>query len=262
MIDSSLMRLYRHRELAWEMAVREAQSVYKGSIFGIAWLALKPLIQTAVPLVLISTTWHAAGGEGLNQLDLAAYMLAGMIPWQILSRVLEESTQLVRDRTNLVKQVPFPLETLPLMSLLTSFIGASVSLAVWLMLALYLGKFSWTCLLLPIPVVLLEILIIGLSWGLMMVGVVIKDIRNVVGLALSLCVFLSPVILVQNKVSSRVWFVVLLNPLSHVVIAFRDVLYGEWHPVSWFIFVSSAMVSWYIGATILRRTRLWINDLI
>ena len=262
MTDSSLLRLYRHRELAWEMSVREAQAVYKGSIFGIAWLAFKPLLQTAVPIVLISTTWHHAGGAPLNQLKLAAYMLAGMIPWQILSRGLEESTQLVRDRTNLVKQIQFPLETLPLMSFLTSMIGAAVSLTVWIILAVILNQFSWTCLLLPIPLVLLEILIIGLSWGLMMVGVLLKDIRNVVSLGLFLCGYLSPVILSEKLVSERVWFTILLNPLSHVVIAFRDVLYGDWHPESWLIFVVTALFSWWIGSGILRRNRLWINDLI
>ena len=148
------------------------------------------------------------------------------------------------------------------MSLLTSLIGASVSLIVWLILAVILGQFSWTCLLLPIPLVLLEILIIGLSWGLMMIGVVLKDIRNVVGLTMSLCGYLSPTILRQEMVSERVWFVVLLNPLSHVVIAFRDVFEGELHPISWLVFIVSALVSWLIGSWILRRTRLWINDLI
>lgn len=263
MADSSLMRLYSHRELAWEMAVREAQSVYKGSVFGVFWLGFKPLLQTAVPFVLICTTWQKAAGQQLPQLEIAGYMLAGMIPWQILSRGLEESTQLVRDRATLVKQVQFPLETLPLISSLTSLIGAAVSLVVWLIVAFFLNKLSWTCLLLPIPLILLEFLIIGLSWTLMIIGVVLRDIRNVVGLMLFLCGYVSPVVLRQDMVSEKVWFTVMLNPLSHVVVAFRDVMYGEkLHTESWIVFIVTAWVSWQLGSTVLRRNRLWINDLI
>lgn len=261
---SSLRRLYQHRELAWEMAVRELQAVYKGSLLGIGWLIAKPLIQSFAPLVLVSTAWNS-GNEGrdpIQKAELAAYILAGMIPWQIMARVLEESTQLVHDRSDLVKQVKFPLETLPLMSLLTSLFGAGATLLLWLVMAGRQGLVSWTAVLLPVPLALLLVFVVGCGWGLMIAGAILRDIRNIVGLGMLVGGILPPISMTAKLASPKVWAVSLLNPLAHIVIAFRDVLYGEWHPVSWLIFVVLACSAWMIGGWVLRRNQLWINEFI
>lgn len=258
----AFVAVWSHRILAWEMAKRELMLSNKGALLGVTWLIIRPFVQVAALVVVVAVVFRVHLGQNGGRFDYALYVLAGMVPWQILAKSLEEAPSLVRTRVEILKQVIYPLEILPITSLISALIGPTVALAVYLMLAGISGNLHWTVLLLPIPALLLFAFLLGCAWTLMIPGVLLKDLREVVGVFLGLLIYLSPVVLSEKIAGPRIWHALQFNPLFHVVECFRDVFDGKFHAVSWIVFVSMTFVALALGTFVLNRARAILNELI
>ena len=188
MLNRTLLSFITHWELVREMAIRDLRGTSKGAILGCFWAVLQPLIRTAAYVVIVSFVLGSRlSGEG-GRFNYVVYVLSGMVPWEILSRALQQAPMLIRTRMDLVKQVIYPIETLPMSSLLTGCVGSFVSFVIFLGLSIWSGSIQWTFLLLPVPVVLLLMLVLGVSWAFMIVGVLVKDLQEIVSVLLGLLV--------------------------------------------------------------------------
>lgn len=261
-IMNFLSSILNNRELIYEMAIRELRGVNKGAFLGYIWLALSPLIQVSAYVIIVTFIFNARADSDSGTFDYVIYILSGMIPWQILTQSLQTAPSLIRTRMELVKQVVYPIETLPLTQLFVSSIGTLTSLVVFLVLSIISGTLNWSMLLLPIPFVLLITFILGFSWIFSLAGILIKDLREIITVLLGLIIYASPVIVNEELVSERVWSVIQLNPLSHVVICFRDVFYAEFHATSWIIFVTMALLAFIPGAWLMNKAKILINEYI
>jgi lipopolysaccharide transport system permease protein len=244
------------------MAAREMKGLYQGAVLGLAWLIIRPLVQVVAYVVIVSYVFGVRIGPAAGPVDYAIHVLSGLFAWQAVQRSLEEAPSLVRDRIEILKQVIYPIETLPITAMLSSGLGPAIVLAAYLVLAAATGQLSWTIVLLPIPLALLAGFILGASWILMVIGAVLKDLREMVSVVLGLLVYVSPVLLSEEMVGERLWSIILLNPLAHIVISFRDVLTGGFHPTSWAVFAASAAFALLLGGWLVQRTKLAINELI
>lgn len=257
--DNVYRGLMRHRELVWHMTVRDLKGITKGALLGRLWLIVSPLIQLAVYVAVVSFLLQGAVTDR-GPFDSALYVLSGLIPWQIMAKAIQEAPSLIRDRMELIKQVIYPIETLPLTSLIVGSLSALVSLVLFLALSLIAGKVTWSFLLLPVPLAMLAAFLLGVGWTFSIAGVVFKDLREMVTMLMGLLVYLSPVILSREIVGDRIWSIVLLNPLAHVVICFRDVFRSEFHAQSWIVFGVLTVVSMTVGSWLISRTKLVINE--
>lgn len=263
MLTFALMRSFA-RQLKFSLAIteRDLRSLYKGSVLGLSWLFLRPLIYTVGYVLIIMFVLRVRPAGGAGALDYTLHILAGMIAWQPLQRSLEEAPSLVRERMEMLRQIVYPIETLPVSSITISLIPAGVTFLIYAALAALQTQLTWSVLLLPIPVLLLTVLLTGAAWIFMVGGVVVRDLREVVAVIMGILVFLSPVLLTPEMTGETLWNIILLNPLAHVVLCFRDVLQGTFHPVSWIVFVGLTGVIFLSGAFILARVKLMIYELI
>lgn len=262
MLTKTIYPIIQHRELIWEMALRDLKAMNKGAFLGYLWLVISPLVQVAAYVLIVSFVFKSRLGEGTGPLDYALYVLSGMIPWQIMARSVQEAPSLIRERMELVKQVIYPIETLPLTSLIVSSFGSLVSFGLFLILTLVVGSFHWTFFLLPILFLLLAVFVLGISWIFSIVGVLIKDLREIVTVLLGLLIYLSPVVVSREMVGEKIWGYILWNPLSHVVICFRDVFEARFHLSSWAIYAAISLLAFLAGDWVITRTKLLINEYI
>jgi lipopolysaccharide transport system permease protein len=246
------------RELVWEMTKRDLKMLHKGSVLGLSWLVMMPLIQVLAYVIIVSFIFGRGAAE--SPLDYCLYLLAGMLPWQMLAKSLQEGPTLLTSRLEILKQVIYPVETFPVSSIAISAIGSLVSLVVYIVFAAGTNHLTWTLLLLPIPLLILVVFLLGASWILSVTGVIFKDLREVVTITMSLLIYFTPVIAKESVVGARVWQLILCNPLSHVVIAFHDVFFAEFHPWSWGIFLAMSLGVFLVGAYTFTCARIRIND--
>jgi lipopolysaccharide transport system permease protein len=262
MLKKVFLSFVTHRELLWEMGLHELKTINKGSFIGWMWLILQPLVQTAAYVVIVAFVFKTRlGGQG-TPVDYALYVLSGMVPWQILTRSLSDGPMLIRSRMELVKQVIYPIETLPITSLIVGSSGAAVSFAIYFTASLAMGSLAWTTVFLPVPIVLTVGFLLGTSWILMIAGVLIKDLQSAVTIFLGFLVYLSPVVATEAIVGERMYRMIMLNPLAHMVICFRDPLMGTFHPWSWLVFALMTATALLLGGWMIARTKILINEYI
>jgi lipopolysaccharide transport system permease protein len=244
------------------MTVRNLEGTSKGAVLGFLWIAISPLIQVTAYVVIVSFVFKAKLNADAGPLDYSIFVLSGMIPWQIMSRSICEAPVLIRSNTELVKQVIYPIETLPLTNLLVGSFGGAVNFIVFLILFAMAGKLGWTMVFLPLHLFFLLIFLLGISWIFSIAGVILKDLREIVSVMMMLLIYFSPVIISGSMVGEKMWSLILLNPLSHIIISFRDVLWGSFHPWSWVIFLIMSGGIFILGHILITKAKTMINEYI
>jgi lipopolysaccharide transport system permease protein len=262
LIWQSVYSMIKHRVLVWEMTKRDLKGINQGALLGISWIFLKPLIQTGAYIVVVSVVFKTRLGEGSGTLDYALYVLSGMIPWQIITTSMQDAPTVIRARIELVKQVIYPIETLPFSNLLVGSFSALVSFIIFVILGLFTGNLHWTIFFLPVPLLLLLLFVMGVSWVFSIIGIIIKDLREMVTVILSLMVYLSPVVVNKSITGAKMWKLIMLNPLAHIIVCFRDVFNATLHPTSWYVFIIMTTAAVLVGGWVINKTKIKINEYI
>ncbi len=226
-----LRGLWRHRRLIGQFVRREVQSRHRGSVFGLLWSFLTPLLLLAIYTfvfgVVFRARWPEAGAGHLG--DFALVVFCGLIVLNFFAECISRAPGLVVGSPTYVKRVVFPLEILPVVSLGSALVTAGASLAVLLAVRLAAERaLPWTVLLAPVVLVPLVLLTLGVAWFLASLGVFVRDINYFVVLLLQALVFMTPIFYPLEAVPEPLRAVLGLNPLHPVVDDLRRVvLWGK-----------------------------------
>jgi homopolymeric O-antigen transport system permease protein len=133
----------RYHQLAWEMIKRDVSDRYAGQMFGSAWAIGHPLLLMAIYTVVFSFIFSLRmGGQSDFPLDYTTYLLSGLIPWMASQESMNKGTTAILANADLVKQVVFPLEILPVKGIFSSFLTQIV--ATLFLMSYVVIKFSFT----------------------------------------------------------------------------------------------------------------------
>jgi lipopolysaccharide transport system permease protein len=260
------------RFLVWQFARRDVLARYRGSLLGLGWSFLTPLLMlgvyTFVFREVFNARWPAAphtGHTGDENLAFALQVYAGLIVFNLFAEVLGRAPRLVLDQPNLVKKVVFPLEILPWVSILAALFHLAVNCTVLVgAVVLATHQLPATVLALPLVVVAFVPLLLGCSWLLASLGVFLRDIGQLIGMLLTALMFLSPVFYPAQALPARWQPLLLLNPLSIPIEAIRQVvLEGVWpNWVDLGIYTVCALIVGWLGAHWFAATRKGFADVI
>jgi lipopolysaccharide transport system permease protein len=243
--------LWYRRELLLEMTRRDVVDRYAGQMLGSAWAIIVPLLTMATYLLAFGVIFRSRIGPDDNGSVYVAFALAGLVPWMGLQEGLSRSTAIIVVNSNLIKQIVFPSELLPLKVALATLPGVAIGLGVTVAVAALAGLPSLFGLLVLLPAVLVlyVLLLAGLCYILAAIGVFVRDIKDLVAFLLSIGLFLHPILYTPSGTPSWLWPLFFLSPFSHVIWCFRDALIGSavQHTWSWVILVFLSISSFVVG---------------
>jgi lipopolysaccharide transport system permease protein len=224
---SFLPPLYHHRWLFLHLLQREIKVRYQGSALGMLWALLTPLlmllIYTFVFSVVFTSRWRDTDSSPVTFVLL---LLPGLLTFNLLAECFSRAPSLIVSNPTYVKKVVFPIELLPIISLGSSLFHFVIGLAVWLLAHLIaVGMPPISALLLPVVLLPFLLFICGISWFLASVGVYLRDISQVTGLAVQALMFLSPIFYPISAVPEAFRFLMYCNPLTVSIEMIRGVLY-------------------------------------
>lgn len=257
---------FHQRSLIWQFARRDVQARYRGSLLGLAWSFLNPLLMLAVYTFVFREVFKARWGTGDGGgMEFALQVYAGLIVFTFFSECLSRAPRLVLDQPQLVKKVVFPLEILPWTTLLSALFHTVVNLSVLVVAAAAVrGELSPSVLALPLVFLPLLPLLMGLSWFLASLGVFVRDVSQVIGMALNLLMFLSPVFYPMSSLPERWQPWLALNPLTPVIEQTRRVVMAGLWP-DWTVLATlaagSLLLAW-LGGMWFAATRKGFADVL
>jgi lipopolysaccharide transport system permease protein len=223
--------LTAHRDLIVRLSAREFTQRFRGSVLGIAWAVLIPLLTALIYTFVFSTVFKARwSGVADRPFDFAIIFLTGIVVHTIFAEAVARAPALIVGNTNYVKKVIFPLEILPVVSVLTALTNASIGTAIVVFGNLILnGELHITVVSLPLIVAPYLVFVVALVLFFAAVGVYVRDLSQVVALLITVTMFLTPIFYPIESVPERFQTVIWLNPLTFVVQQVRDVvIFGKW----------------------------------
>jgi len=259
--------LLRHRELVWQMAKRDVIGRYRGSTLGVAWSLFHPLLMLAVYTVVFSSIFKARWrvSEAESTTDFAVVLFAGVLVHALFAECVNRAPTLVLDNPNFVKKVVFPLEILPWVSMGSALFHASASLLV-LFVGLILGSLGIprTAVFFPLVLAPLVVLTMGVSWFLAATGVYLRDLGQVVGVASTVLLFLSPVFYASSAIPEQYRWLFRLNPLTFIIEQTRNVLVWGYAP-NWMgllLYLAVSVIVAQLGFLWFQKTRRGFADVL
>ncbi len=200
---------------------RDFKSRYVGSMGGLAWSILNPLLQVAIYSLIFSLVF----GRTILGAPFTLWLFAGLLPWITFAEVIKNSAGSLEKNRNLITKTPFPAEILSLVTIGTAFTAHVVGFLVLLGLLLVFhhppGAAAAT---LPFYAVCLAAFSLGLSWLVAALNVFVRDTAQVMNLVLQLWFYLCPIIYPLSIIPESYRFLLRLNPLVFITEGYRRAL--------------------------------------
>jgi lipopolysaccharide transport system permease protein len=243
-----------------ELIRRDLTARFTGSALGLAWAILQPL--SLVVLYWFVFTFMIPGGRAGGTGDQYIYFLiAGLLPWLGVSEGLSRSTTSVVDNSAIVRRLPLRSELLVIVPNATAMIFECVALAIFVSVRVVQGSSPRNLWLLPVALVLQLLLQIGVGCVLAATYVFFRDVNQIIGFALSIAFYLSPIL---YPVAGRFEKFFFWNPMTPLLGLFRSAMLASPKPdaVSIVYLVVIAGSACLAGLLFFRRAQPSLVDVI
>lgn len=227
-ISRHLRIMYGYRARLFDGVWHDLRQQYTGSIFGVFWAVLFPLLQLLIYAALYTIIFRVRP-SGLNEFSYTLLVFSGLVPLLAFSQAIVAATGALVVNKSLLMNTVFPAELIPLRAALAAHAPVVASLIITLIFGLVLGRTSFMALILvPIWWVLMMMFAIGLGWILSLVTLVARDIQHSMGLILMLMTILSPFAYTPEMVPPALSIILYANPMSYFVLSFQALIcYNE-----------------------------------
>lgn len=262
---SSLGRIVStHRALLLALTKRDLQDRFSGQILGLAWTLGHPLVLMLLYTFLFAFVFPARYATSGGTADYSPMIFAGLACWLTVQEVLARSPTVLPAHANLVKQIVFPTELLPLKTMLASSFAQVVTLTFALGYSLYRGTLTPIVLLLPVVVVVQLMAMAGASYLLASIGAYFRDLKDFIQVFLAVALFAQPILYNPAATPSWLQWVFAANPLSYLVWLYQDVLYfGHFaHPVAWVVAPLGSLLVLAVGYGVFDTMKHGLGDVL
>jgi lipopolysaccharide transport system permease protein len=225
-----LRNLVERRALVAQLVRRDFQQRYVGSAAGWLWGIVHPLVALASYYFVFQVCLNLAPPKGFVG-SYAVFIFTGFLPWLLFQETIIRSAGSLVDHANLITRTVFPSEVVSisifLSSLIHHLIGAALAM---LYMAWILKEISPALLLLPVYMFFVGLLAVGIGWIVSSLHVYLRDTGQVTMVALTLWLYLTPILISEETFRSKRYIKYLLfwNPMTWVVRGYRELLSARW----------------------------------
>jgi lipopolysaccharide transport system permease protein len=245
--------LITYRELFGNLFRRDLEAKYKGSLLGIVWVLMPPLVLMGVYLLVFHILWR---GQQIPHYSL--YLLAGLATWVFFATTVQAGSRAMLDNAPLIRKTRFPRQLVTFAVVGTNLVTYVVMLAILFVLCFVFlpGSRATQWVALPLAVVFV-CFTAGLVLTIASLNVLFRDVEHLVGALLLPWFFLTPVLYTFEQFHHQTITQVLryANPVTPSLEAIRDPLWAGRMPhwVDVVYLLSAAVVALTLGALVFRR---------
>jgi ABC-2 type transport system permease protein len=246
-----MKKLLSYRDLVITLIGRELKVRYRRSSIGFVWTMLQPLLTMLVLHVVFSSIFR------FEIENYPVYALAGILFWNFFSQSISASMNSLRGNAALLGKMPVPKAVFPLATVLAGVVNLLLALVPLFAILLVSGHPIRPALLfLPVAILLAALFTLGAGLLLSPLSVFFHDVVEIVGVGLTLLMYMTPVFYPMAIVPENLRFLVRYNPVRSVLEVFRDpIFYGKIPPLSHLsVVLAIALVSLVVGADFFRRS--------
>ncbi|MCR5404393.1 MAG: ABC transporter permease [Butyrivibrio sp.] len=222
----TLKELYQYRAMIGSLIRRDLRGRYKGSVLGFAWTFINPLLQLAVYTLVFSTIMRS----GIE--DYYLFLFVALIPWLFFSSSISAGAGCILAQKEMVKKIYFPREVLPIAHVTSALINMLLTFIVVFAALIVSGKGLNPIALLYLPIVIFAEYLLAISITLIVSAVTVyfRDLEHILAIVTMAWQFLTPIMYSVEMVPEKLLPIFNLNPMTPIIIAYRDILYYKQIP--------------------------------
>lgn len=210
--------LWRYRDLAGQIALRDITVRYRQTLLGGAWAVLQPIGF----MVVFSLFFGSLAGISTNGLPYAPFYLAALVPWTFFANAILLGSDSLVANSALVSKIYFPRIFMPAGILVAGFVDLAIATTILMIIVFAWGLTpSLAILSVPLLVAIAAATALGTSTLLSALNVRFRDVRYVVPFGIQLWLFASPVAYPTSLIEEPWRTISAINPMVGVVEGFR-----------------------------------------
>jgi len=218
-IPDARRKLTHYRDLLIELVVRDMKLRYKRSVLGIVWSLLNPLAQLLVFLFVFRYVLP------LNVPNYPLFLFTGILAWTWFQQSLQYAAGAIVDNAPLIRQPGFPPGILPVATVVAQMINYVLALPVLAAFVLWIqGPLTSAVVAIPLVMAVQFLVTLSLAYLVATSHVRFRDTQYLLGVALMLGFYLTPVFYRSEAMPSNYATIYRLNPLVHVIEAYRTIV--------------------------------------
>ena len=219
---------------------RNYEIQYKQTILGPGWMIINPILSSG----LFSLVFGYVGNFSSDGIPYFLFYMSASILWNYFSGCVNGNTSIFLNNAYIFGKVYFPRMVVPISNILFELIRFLIQFIVCCLVWLYfflkgqIQFMQWYVVLLPLLV--LETALLGMSIGMVVSSLTTKyrDLTHFIGFGMQLLMYAAPVLYPLSDFPIFLQKVLLLNPISPVIEAFRYAMTGS-GCIHWGAFVYS-----------------------
>jgi lipopolysaccharide transport system permease protein len=220
-----IRRVVAHRRVLLTVARLDFRQRYAGSFLGSLWYPVYWGMLLGMYCFVYVVIFRQRLPE-FGEFGYVLFILAGLVPYFGISDAISSGTASVRSNIAFHRNAVFPIELVPVKTVLVALGSQAVAVAIVVVVAVSAGYAGWHLLYLPVPFVLELLLVTGAVWALSVINVMVPDVQQGVTLGLWFLLFVSPVGFTLGQVPPGYRWLLWLNPLTYLIEEFRFALLG------------------------------------
>jgi lipopolysaccharide transport system permease protein len=229
LLDLRLGELLRYRDLILLFVRRDFVAVYKQTILGPLWYLIQPLLTT----ITFTIIFGRIASLPTDELPQFLFYMSGTVVWSYFAACLTKTSETFVQNAHLFGKVYFPRLAVPVSILISNLITFVIQFALFLV---FVGYFllrgtniqvNWLWIGLS-PILILMMAGLGLGFGIIVSSLTTKyrDLRFLVQFGVQLLMYATPVIYPVSSIPERFQWIILANPMTPIVEAFRFAFLG------------------------------------
>lgn len=218
--------IFAYREMIFSLVRRDLNGRYKGSILGFFWTFLNPLLQLGVYTLVFSVILR-------NDIeDYYMFLFVALVPWIFFSTSVSGGASCIWAQQDMVKKIYFPREVLPIAFVTSQLVNMILSLIVVFAIVIISGKGVNIAALIYLPIIMVVEYILALSMAFITssITVYLRDLEYLLGIITMAWQFMTPIMYSIDMVPQELMPLFNLNPMTPIIIAYRDILYYKQAP--------------------------------
>lgn len=264
---SPLSSLVAHRFLIYQLVRREVVLKYRGSVLGLGWSFLYPLLLLGAFTLVFGGVFGGrwgAGIQGRGAIEMALFIYCGLAVFTPFAEVVTNASRLLLANQNFVKKIIFPTEILPVVSLLAASIHGVAHLMLLLLGAILAGQVHAGAVLLPVVLLPVWLFTLGLAWLITAAGAYLRDLAHGIPVLTQLLMFVLPVFYPGEAAPGPLKALNACNPLALAMEDLRRILLAGQPPdwTSWVAALAGAAACAGVGYAFFMRCREEFADVL
>lgn len=224
--------LWQYRDLLFLLVRKDFVSRYSQTILGPLWSLIQPLVTT----LLFTVIFGNFGKMPTDGLPPLLFYLCGMLPWSYFAATFNGTSSTLLNNAGLFGKVYFPRLLVPISATLSCLIPLLIQSV---MFAAFWCYYKYQNLTGPalhfggataiLPLIAFQVGALGLGFGLWMSALTAKyrDFLQVSAFVVNVWMYATPVVFPLSMIPEERRWIVMLNPMTMPVEAFKLILLGQ-----------------------------------